>query len=49
MWNLINKTKKQRGKEREKARNRLLAVENKLMLTIGQEVGIGIGEIDEGD
>ena len=38
MWNLRNKTNEQRKKERErdKARNRLLPIENKLMATRGE-------------
>ena len=35
MWHLRKKTDEQKGKEREreKARNRLLSIENKLMVT----------------
>ena len=44
MWNLRNKTKK----ERDKPKNRLLTVENKLMVVTGN-VGEGMGEITEGD
>ena len=43
MWNLRNKTNKQREKKREKrdkSGNRLLTIENKLMVTRG-EVGGG--------
>ena len=46
MWNLRNKQAK--GKKREKPRNRLLTIENKLMVIIG-EVGRGIGKIGDGD
>ena len=48
MWNLRNKTNEQREKERGKPRNRLLTIENKLMVTRG-EVGGGMGEIGDGD
>ena len=50
MWNLRNKTNEHSGKksERDKPRNRLLTIENKLMDTRG-EVGGGMGEIGEGD
>ena len=41
LWHLRNKTNKQREKIREgdKSRNRLLMIENKLMVTRGKEVG----------
>ena len=49
MWSLWNRTNKQKGKKKkDKSRNRLLAIENKLMVTRG-EVGGGMGEIDDGD
>ena len=51
MWNLRNKTNKQRGKEREresKPRNRLLTTENTLKVSI-EEVGGGMGEVGDGD
>ena len=49
MWNLRNKTNKQREKKkRDKSRNRLLTIENKLMVTRG-EVGGGMGETGDGD
>ena len=50
MWNLICKTKEQREKKqkRGKLRNRLLIIENKLMVIRG-EVSGGIGEIGDGD
>ena len=35
-------------RERDKPRNRLLTIENKLMVTRG-EVGGGMGEIGDGD
>ena len=42
MWNLRNKTNEQREKrEREKPRNRLLTIEDKLMVTRGQAVKDG--------
>lgn len=40
MWNLRNKTNEQRKKERDKPRNRLPIIENKLMVA-GGEVGRG--------
>ena len=43
MWNLRNK-RNIRRKKRDKAKNRLLIIENKLMITRG-EVGEGMGEI----
>ena len=45
MWNLRNKTKE---KKRHKQKNRLLTIENKLMVARGDVVG-GMGEIGEGD
>ena len=46
MWNLGNK---QRGKrEGGKPRNKLLTIENKLMVT-SREVGGGIGKTSNGD
>ena len=39
---------KQTNKKRERQKNRLLNIENKLMVT-GGEVGGGMGEVDEGD
>ena len=40
MWNLGSKTNEQRGKkERDKLRNRLLMMENKLMATRGEMGG----------
>jgi len=48
MWNLRNKTDEHRGKERGKPRNRLVTVESKLIVTIG-EVGGRMGEIGDGD
>ena len=43
MWNLRNKTKEQKKKrERGKPRNRLLTIENTLMVT-RREVGEGMG------
>jgi len=47
MWNLRNKTNEQR-KKREKPRNRLLTIENKLVV-IREKGGKGMGEIDHGD
>ena len=49
MWNLRNKIKGQKGKrERDVLRNRLLKIENKLMVT-REEVSGGMDEIgDEG-
>ena len=44
MWNLRNKTNKQRKKERDKPR--LLATENKLLVIKGKW---GRGEIIDGD
>ena len=43
MWNLINKTSEHRAKmrERDKSRNKLLTIGNKLMVTI-MEVGGGM-------
>ena len=46
MWNLRDKTKEQR--KRDKPRNRFLTIENKLMVTRG-EVGGEMGEIGDGD
>ena len=43
MWNLRNKTER-----RDKPRDRLLAIEDKLMVTRG-EVDVEICEIGEGD
>ena len=52
MWNLRNKTKDQSGEEerggRDQPRNRLLTMENKLMVIVGQG-GRGNGEIGDGD
>ena len=50
MWNLRNKTKEYREKERErgKPRKRLLTILNKLMAIRG-EVGGATGEIGDGD
>ena len=49
MWNLRNKTSEQRKeRERDKPRNRLLTIENTLLVTRG-EVGKGVGEIGDGD
>ena len=49
MRNLRNKTNEQRKKrERDKPRNRLLTIENKLMVTRG-EVGRGMGVTGDGD
>ena len=50
MWNLRNKTKEQREKERDKPRNRLSTTENKLMVTRGR-VGWWrvMGEIGDGE
>ena len=50
MWNLRNKANGQREKqcERDKARNSLLIIENKLMAIRG-EVGSRMGEIGDGD
>ena len=50
MWNLRNKTNKQREKKREKrdkSGNRLLTIENKLMVTRG-EVGGGTSQTGDG-
>ena len=41
MWNLRNKTNKQREKKRGKPRKRLLTIENKLSITI-REVARGM-------
>ena len=46
MWNLRNKTNEQRKKSKPK--NRLLTIENKLMVT-RREVGGGMDETGEGD
>jgi len=48
MWDFRNKTNEQREKERERAkpRNRILTIENKLMVTRGEVSGGG--EIGEG-
>ena len=51
MWNLRSKTskgKRERERESRKPRNRLLTIENKLMVTRG-EVSRGMGEIGGGD
>lgn len=50
LQDLRNKRNKQRGKERKrgKPRNRLLTLENTLMVTRG-EVGEGMGETGDGD
>ena len=48
VWYLKNKANKQRGKKRGKPRNRLLTIENKLMVT-GREVGGGMDEIGDKD
>ena len=48
MWNLRTKTNEQRKRKRDKARNRLLTLENKLMVT-RRQVGRGMGIIGEGD
>ena len=49
MANLRNKTNKQRKKrEKDKPRNRLFVLENKLIVTRGAVEG-GMGEIDHGD
>ena len=49
MWNLRNKTNVRGGKEkRGKPRNRLLTIENKLLVT-RKEVGGGMCEIGDGD
>ena len=48
IWNLRNKTGKYSGGNRGKPRNRLLTMENKLMVTRGQ-VGRLMGEIGDGD
>ena len=44
MWNLRNKTNEQKGETREKARNRLLTIDNKLMVTRRE-----MGETGDGD
>ena len=45
MQNLRNKTKgakkRERERERDKPRNRLLTIENKLMVTAGRRQGMG--------
>jgi len=46
MWNLRNKPKQ--NKNKEKPKNRLLTIGNKLMVIRG-EVGGEMGEIVEGD
>lgn len=49
MWSLRNKTKEHRErKQRGKLRNRLLIIEVKLMVTIG-EVGEGMDKIGDRD
>ena len=52
MWSLRNTTDEQRGKQREreggKPGNRLLTVENNL-LVIRREVGGGMSEVGDGD
>ena len=49
IWNVRNKTDEQSWeKKRGKPGNRLLTIENKLMVT-GGEVSGGIGEIDDRD
>ena len=49
MWNLRNKTNDHRGmKERGKPRNRLLTIENKLMVA-REEVGGRMGKIGDGN
>ena len=48
VWNLRNQINEQKEKERDKPRNILLTIENKLMVTRG-EVGGQMGEIGDGD
>ena len=50
MWNLRNKTSKQREKKREegKPKNRVLRVESKLIITRGEADG-ELGEIGDGN
>jgi len=46
IWNLRNRTHEQRGKKGN-PRNRLLTIENKLVVTRG-EMGRGMGEVGDG-
>ena len=39
MWNLINETNEQRGGKKDKAKNRLLIIKNKLVVTKGEARG----------
>ena len=48
MWNLRHKTSKGENNKTEKSRNRLLTIENKLMV-VRREVSEGMGEIGDGD
>ena len=48
IWNLRNKWAKEKKEDRDKPRNRLLTIENKLMVTRGK-VSRGRGETVEGD
>ena len=50
MWNLRSKqiSKGEKKSETDKLRNRLLTIENKLMVT-RREVGEGMGQIYDGD
>ena len=46
MWNLRNENEKR--KKQDKQKDRLLTIENKLVITRGEEGG-GTGEMGEGD
>ena len=48
MWNLRNKTNKLRVKKTKRQRNKLLTLENKLMVTRGK-MGRGVSGINDGD
>ena len=50
MWNLRSKINESKGekRERDKSRNRLLIIENKLTVT-RRERGGGMGEMNDGD
>ena len=47
MWNLRNKTKKQRGEKRDKPRNRFFTIDSKPI--VNRRITVWLGEIGDGD